>query len=130
MFKCFIYRRRITQLIDDELDGSRKQDLIEHIGRCKKCNEIHSSLVSLSNDVKMMFMEETEGIEPLKHRSFPVQTEQPEYEGGMIDKILEFVFTYNAGQASSVTMMGKLVPAILITLFILLFFASPINGLS
>ena len=128
MLKCLFFKRKIVQLADNELNRRSAELTLNHINTCKKCRELFNSYSSLSKDIKIIFDEKTNNIIPVKTKPSPEFKKSREEKLTFSDRLIEFMYPNGQGSSAAVSTASKLIPAIILTLFILLFFATPVTG--
>jgi len=128
MFKCLIYKRKIIQYIDNELDEKWRNKVSKHIKLCEKCREIYDSYANLISEVAEIFEDEVQKAEPVIYSNILKSRDSVESKENILDKITDIIYTTSDGDLILENTLVKLIPAILIALFILLFFPSPLGG--
>ena len=128
MLKCLFFKRKIVQLADNELNERSAELTLKHIKICKKCSELFNSYSSLSKEIKIVFDEKTNNISPIMNKPLPDVKKSREEKPTFSDRLMEFMYPNGQGSTAAVSTVSKLIPAIILTLIILLFFATPVTG--
>jgi anti-sigma factor RsiW len=50
---CTDYRQRISALADAELDGSKANEVVEHLDHCRECREFYHAIRRLDGQLKL-----------------------------------------------------------------------------
>ncbi|MFC1723977.1 hypothetical protein ACFL4T_00010 [candidate division KSB1 bacterium] len=128
MLKCLFFKRKIVQLVNNELNMRPGDITLNHIENCTKCRELFNSYSLLTKDIRMVFDEKTRNIVPITNKPLPELKKSREEKLTFPDRLIEFMYPNGQGSAAAVSTFSKLIPAIILTLFILLFFATPVTG--
>ncbi len=157
MFSCKNYEKELSAFIDDELSESKRRKIASHLSGCRKCSDLLEELRSNNLALGQLFSKKNiPGAEKgrkdfsammeriyEKERDEPIEVGQRVFDAlknttfEKIDAILEMVrFSGSAidikaspaGEAVSGS-VGRLIPALLIGLAIILFYAPKLNAL-
>lgn len=127
MIKCFFLKRKIFLFADGELKSRSLKKTKKHLHECSRCRKIFNTYLSLSHNISEIFSESTSFLET-EGMYYPIKQEKIEKKSSPVDRIIDLIFTGTGSQTVAVSPMAKLIPAILVTLFILLFFTTPVIG--